>query len=112
MEQEWILINYVTLFSCLVRYNKEVLEIKLDHEQFLSAEVQSRSRAEEERLDCSKYREYSRRFVLCCFVITVKWSLLKQQDLDTVIITKVSMFTFIEQYFSVATRVLLSKVSL
>ena len=86
--------------------------IKLDHEQFLSAEVQSRSRAEEERLGRSKYREYSRRFVLCCFVITVKWSLLKQQDLDTVIITKVSMFTFIEQYFSVATRVLLSKVSL
>ena len=59
-----------------------------------------------------KYREYSRRFVLCCFVITLKWSLLKQQDLDTVIVTKVSMFTFIEQYFSVATRVLLSKVSL
>ena len=104
--------NYVTLFSCLVRYNKEVLEIKLDHEQFLSAEVQSRSRAEEERLERSKYREYSRRFVLCCFVITLKWSLLKQQDLDTVIVTKVSMFTFIEQYFSVATRVLLSKVSL
>ena len=89
-----------------------MLEIKLDHEQFLSAEVQSRSRAEEERLDRLKYREYSRRFVLCCFVITVKWSLLKQQDLDTVIVTKVSMFTFIEQYFSVATRVLLSKVSL
>ena len=89
-----------------------MLVIKLDHEQFLSAEVQSRSRAEEERLDRLKYREYSRRFVLCCFVITVKWSLLKQQDLDTVIITKVSMFTFIEQYFSVATRVLLSKVSL
>ena len=86
--------------------------IKLDHEQFLSAEVQSRSRAEEERLDRSKYREYSRRFVLYCFVITLKWSLLKQQDLDTVIVTKVSMFTFIEQYFSVATRVLLSKVSL
>ena len=90
-----------------------MLEIKLDHEQFLSAEVQSRPRAaEEERLDRLKYREYSRRFVLCCFVITVTWSLLKQQDLDTVIITKVSMFTFIEQYFSVATRVLLSKVSL
>ena len=89
-----------------------MLEIKLDHEQFLSAEVQSRSQAEEERLDRSKCREYSRRFVLCCFVITVKWSLLKQQDLDTVIVTKVSMFTFIEQYFSVATRVLLSKVSL
>ena len=54
--------------------------IKLDHEQFLSAEVQSRPRAEDERLDRSKYREYSRRFVLCCFVITIKWSLLKQQD--------------------------------
>lgn len=46
--------------------------IKLDHEQFLSAEVQSRPRdAEEERLDRLKYREYSRRFVLYCFVITV-----------------------------------------
>ena len=46
---------------------------------------------EEERLDRSKYREYSSRFqVLCCFVITVYRSLLKQQDLDTVIIMKVS----------------------
>ena len=31
-------------------------------------------------------REYSSRFVLCCFVITVCQSLFKQQDLETVII--------------------------
>ena len=43
---------------------------------------------EEERLDYSKYREYSSRFVLCCFFVTVNWSLLKRQDLDTVIIIK------------------------
>ena len=43
---------------------------------------------EEERLDYLKYREYSSRFVLCCFFITVNWSLLKRQDLDTVIIIK------------------------
>ena len=29
------------------------------------------SSREEERFDRSKYREYSSRFVLCCFVITV-----------------------------------------
>ena len=51
---------------------------------------------EEEQLDRSKYREYSGCFVLCCFVITVYWSLLKQQDLDTVIIINVSTFTFID----------------
>ena len=34
--------------------------------------------------------EYSSRFVLCCFGITVNWSLLlRQQDLDTVIITTI-----------------------
>ena len=31
-------------------------------------------------------REYSSRFALCCFVITVYQSLFKQQDLETVII--------------------------
>ena len=31
---------------------------------------------EEERLDRSKYGQYSSRFVLCCFVITVYFSLL------------------------------------
>lgn len=30
-------------------------------------------------------REYSSRFVLCCFVITVYQCLFKQQDLETVI---------------------------
>ena len=32
----------------------------------------------------------TRVLILCCFVITVHWSLLKQQDLDTVLIIKVS----------------------
>ena len=45
---------------------------------------------EETRLERSKYWEYSSRFVLCCVVIIVHSSSLKQQDLDTVIIIKVS----------------------
>ena len=48
---------------------------------------------EEERLDRSKYWVCSSRFVLCCFVIIVYWSSLKQQDLDTVIIIKVLVST-------------------
>ena len=43
--------------------------------------------------------EYSSRFVLCCFVITVNWSLLKQQDLDTVIIIKISCDNTTENCF-------------
>ena len=35
---------------------------------------------------------FTRIFILCCFVITVHWSLLKQQDLDTDRIIKVSYF--------------------
>ena len=43
--------------------------------------------------------EYSSRFVFCCFVITVNWSLLKQQDLDTVIIIKISCDNTTENCF-------------
>ena len=40
--------------------------------------------------------EYSSRFVLCCFGITVHWSLLiRQQDLDTVIITTISLALYV-----------------
>ena len=38
------------------------------------------------RLEYSRYFERSSRFDLCCFFMTVYWSLLKQQDLDTIII--------------------------
>ena len=37
------------------------------------------SSLEEERFDRSKYREYSSRFVLCCFVITVYFFSYTQQ---------------------------------
>ena len=48
------------------------------------------------RLEYSRYFERSSRFDLCCFFMTVYWSLLKQQDLDTIIIIKVSIFDTLE----------------
>ena len=45
---------------------------------------------EEERLDRSKYREYLSRLFAVLLLLTVNWCLLKQQDLDTVIIIKVT----------------------
>ena len=48
-------------------------------------------------MDFVKYGTYVRAGAV---VVTVYWSLLKQQDLDTVIIIKVSMFTVIKKHCS------------
>ena len=54
----------------------------------------------------SKYREYVGLFVLCYFVMTVYWSLLKQQDLDTVIIIIVSLQYVLTSSFPAVFRLL------
>ena len=51
-------------------------------------------------------------FILCCFVITVHWSLLKQQDLDTVIIIKVSYFGSPFTFWSLSVRAILNFLGL
>ena len=48
-------------------------------------------------MDFVKYGTYVRAGAV---VVTVYWSLSKQQDLDTVIIIKVSMFTVIKRHCS------------
>ena len=45
---------------------------------------------EEERLDRSKYREYLSRLFAVLLLLTVNWCLLRQEDLGTVIIIKVT----------------------